>query len=80
MSSELRNTVLEEVSKRVRAGALDQFSDAVELAILGIDSMDLLTILMDLETRVGLELDRMVGLTPPKTVSELLRMVENACD
>ncbi|WP_158623618.1 phosphopantetheine-binding protein [Corallococcus llansteffanensis] len=65
--------------KRVRAGMAAPPDDGAELASLGIDSMDIITILTNLEKRAGLDFDRIVGLTPPKTLEDLLTMVEGAC-
>jgi acyl carrier protein len=79
MGTELRNIVFDEMHKRMKASVTEQISEAADLASLGIDSMDIITILTNLERRVGLDFDRMVGLTPPKTVQDLLKMVEDAC-
>ena len=79
MDAELRSATLEEVHKRLKADTADQFSEDVELAVLGIDSMDIITILTNLERRVDLDFDRLLGLTPPKSVRDLLKMVEGAC-
>ena len=78
MNTELQNIVFEEINRRIKPTASVQLSEAADLATLGIDSMDIITILTRLEKKIGLDFDRMVGLTPPKTVNDLLKMVEDS--
>ena len=79
MNTEFRNTVVEEITRRLKSAELAQFSEDTELAVLGIGSMDIITILMNLEKRVGLDFDWLVGMSPPKTVNDLMTIVASAC-
>lgn len=49
------------------------------LVDLGIDSMRLISIIMALEAEIGLDLELVVGATPPQTVSDLVQLAVRSC-
>lgn len=78
--SDARERLLKKISEHI----LDMSRDKPEiredsvLFDLGVDSMGMINMLLMLEKEFGLDFDRMIGSTPPKTVSDLLDVAEKA--
>lgn len=51
-----------------------EMTEQSRLFDLGLDSMGIITTLLMLEREVGLDFDRMIGSTPPKTLGDLVAM------
>lgn len=72
--------VLEVVRGHMRPGAvLDAEPGAMLLLDLGIDSMRLISMIVALEGLIGLDFDKVAGLTPPRTVDDLIHMATRGC-
>lgn len=78
------NHVRERLLNKVTEHILDMSRDKPEIGEdsvlfdLGIDSMGMINMLLMLEQAFGLDFDRMIGSTPPKTVGDLLDVAEKA--
>jgi acyl carrier protein len=53
---------------------LDDSSGTTSLLDLGVDSIQLVSIIIELERRIGLDFNKVVGLEPPRTVDDLLNL------
>lgn len=51
----------------------------VALLDLGIDSMRLISIIVTLEGKIGLDFDKVVGMSPPRTVDDLIDLAARGC-
>ena len=58
---------------------VDESSGGAALLELGIDSMRLISIIVELESRIGLDFNKVVGLDPPRTVDDLLDLAARGC-
>lgn len=53
---------------------LDETCGTTSLLDLGVDSIQLVSIIIELESRIGLDFNKVVGLEPPRTVDDLLKL------
>lgn len=53
---------------------LDETSGTTSLLDLGVDSIQLVSIIIELESRIDLDFNKVVGLEPPRTVDDLLQL------
>lgn len=53
---------------------LDETSSTTSLLDLGVDSIQLVSIIIELESQIGLDFNKVVGLDPPRTVGDLLTL------
>jgi len=51
----------------------------VRLVDLGIDSMRLISMILMLEDKIGLDFEHVVGLQPPRTVDDLVSVAIRGC-
>ena len=58
---------------------LSDESGDVRLADLGIDSMRLISMILMLEDKIGLDFEHVVGLQPPRTVDDLISVAVRGC-
>ncbi|MBZ5523788.1 MAG: acyl carrier protein [Acidobacteriia bacterium] len=73
-TDELRTTVIEVVNTNATPPGEPGVSlaDDIRLANLGIDSLGVVLILLELSTRTGLRLERWEGMAPIRTVGEMV--------
>lgn len=72
--------VLDVVRESVAPGTKIAKDDgSIPLLELGIDSMRLISIIVTLEKKIGLDFDKVVGMDPPRTVSDLLVLAAKGC-
>lgn len=72
LTSEVLSVLGDFVSQDV---PLDYSNGATSLLDLGVDSIQLVSIIIELERRIGLDFNKVVGLEPPRTVDDLLNLV-----
>ena len=58
---------------------IDETCAGTELLDLGIDSMRLISIIVELEGRIGLDFNKVVDLEPPRTVHDLFSLAAKGC-
>jgi len=72
----LRDAVLDLISTHARPRGIsrDKLLPHLALTDLGIDSVGTITILLELESKMGLTLDTAFGLTTPETVADIVNL------
>lgn len=80
METNVRETVLKLVSLHARPRGLapESLANNAVLVDLGIDSMMMITILLELEAALKVKFDTTFGIKPPKTVEDVLNLVQTA--
>ena len=75
VGSEMRTIVVEAIIERATPprSANDLLSDEVRLAELGVDSLGPILILVDVSARTGLQLDLQEGMSPIRTVGDVVQ-------
>ena len=58
---------------------IDESGFGTALLDFGIDSMRLISIIVELEGRIGLDFNKVVDLEPPRTVRDLLDLAAKGC-
>ncbi len=58
---------------------IDESVFGTALLDFGIDSMRLISIIVELEARIGLDFNKVVDLEPPRTVHDLLDLAAKGC-
>ena len=78
--SDARERLLKKISEHILDMSRDKLEIKEESALfdLGVDSLGMINMLLMLEQEFGLDFDRMIGSTPPKTVGDLLDVAEKA--
>lgn len=74
--NEQREFILEKVRTHIGATRRQpvELAEDARLIDLGLDSMGVITTLLMLEREVGLDFDRMISSTPPRTLGDLVDM------
>ncbi|WP_176059322.1 phosphopantetheine-binding protein [Paraburkholderia sp. BCC1876] len=77
----LVDAVLDVIRESVAPGTrIAEDSGSMALLDLGVDSMRLISIIVALESRIGLDFDKVVGMNPPRTVNDLLELAAKGCE
>jgi acyl carrier protein len=58
---------------------VDETCSNTVLLDLGIDSMRLISIIVELEGRIGLDFNKVIDLEPPRTVQDLFNLAAKGC-
>ena len=78
--SSLISEVLAVLGESVPPGMkVDETSTNTALLDLGIDSMRLISIIVELEGRIGLDFNKVIDLEPPRTVHDLFNLAAKGC-
>lgn len=77
----IRVTVLQELERLARFANASKGAivDEMKLEDAGIDSMGVISLLVALEKRIGLQLERISNLGRPETVGDMIRLAISAC-
>lgn len=76
----LKLAVIDTLRNSVATGThLADDCSSVALLDIGIDSMRLISIIVALESRIGLDFDKVVGMNPPRTVADLIELAARGC-
>ncbi len=79
-SPTVKSEVLDVLRACVPPGTqIDERVSGTALLDLGIDSMRLISIIVELEARIGLDFNKVVDLEPPRTVNDLLDLAAKGC-
>jgi acyl carrier protein len=77
---DVKQVVLERVRSRGKLAAFEgELRDDTRLDTLGIDSMGIISLLIEFEKEIGLDFDRVTRVTPPKTLSDLVGLALQGC-
>jgi len=78
--AEVKTAVIQRVKIRTKSPQLlDSALDGVRLDALGIDSMGIISLLVELEKEMGLDFERVAGATPPRTVADVVGLALRGC-
>lgn len=75
---QVRQIVLDRVRKSAKIQAAHDLTESVRLDALGVDSIGIISLLVQLEREIALDFDR-VGLDPPQTVGDVVRIAIVGC-
>jgi acyl carrier protein len=76
LTAEVLSVLRESVSPGTQ---VDETCADTALLDLGIDSMRLISIIVELEGRIGLDFNKVVDLEPPRTVHDLFDLAAKGC-
>lgn len=68
--------VREELRKVIRGDMQEAYSNDELLVDIGVDSIGLISVLVALEKRLGLDIESAIGQQPPRTYAALVHVVK----